>query len=129
PTIITPQGFHLDIPDGMTHPFWEYAELRAIFEKIARERQQRVDAASHLTWTDHARQHLTVWQALLDGRRAEIPSLLNHPDRADARRPTMAGSTMAERFQEYARLANGYRWSMVKQYYKQKLKRWVSQKS
>jgi len=82
-TIITPQGFHLDIEGGLTHPFWDAAQLREVFTHIARERQRRVESVKHLTWSEYARQHAAVWRALLEGHADQIESLL-HPQSARA---------------------------------------------
>lgn len=76
-TIVTPQGFHLDIPSGITYTFWDAAELCDIFRKIAEERQRRIDGVKHLTWNEYARQHAVVWRALLAGRPSDIPYLLH----------------------------------------------------
>lgn len=65
PTIVTPQGYHLDVPGGITHPFSTDAELLAVFEKIAAERRARIDAVAGWTWSDYARKHLVLWRWLL----------------------------------------------------------------
>jgi hypothetical protein len=67
-TIVTPQGFHLDLPGGITHPFHDAGELTEVFRSIAADRQQRIDSVRDLTWSDYARKHAVVWRALLDGR-------------------------------------------------------------
>jgi hypothetical protein len=67
PTIITPQGFHLDLNGGVTYPFKNSADLCAILQNLARERQRRIDSVSDWTWDKHARQHAQVWYALKSG--------------------------------------------------------------
>ena len=67
-TIVTPQGFHLDLPGGITHSFHDGRELVEVFRSIAADRQQRIDSVKDLTWTEYARKHAIVWRALLDGR-------------------------------------------------------------
>jgi hypothetical protein len=79
-TITTPQGFHLDILNGITHPFWEYSELRAIFEQLATDRNQRIAAVSALSWAEYAEQHRRVWRTLLEGKKSMLPALLNQED-------------------------------------------------
>jgi len=64
-TIVTLQGFHLDLPHGVTHGFWDYPELRTIFEAIAADRQARLDTAGKLTWEGYARRHLEIWSSLI----------------------------------------------------------------
>jgi hypothetical protein len=81
PTIITPQGFHLDINDGITFPFKESADLCAILQNIADERQRRIDSVSGWTWDKYAQQHSQVWRALGDGLPSRnINTLLHEQD-------------------------------------------------
>ena len=68
PTIVTPQGFHLDVPGGITHPFMGIGELVAVFKSIARELDRRTESVKDLTWAEYARRHETIWQAVLTGR-------------------------------------------------------------
>ena len=75
-TIVTSQGFHVDLPHGITHPFWDYQELRAVFEGIREERNSRVRAVEKLTWRRYAERHLLIWQTMIDGRTGELPQLL-----------------------------------------------------
>lgn len=75
-TIVTPQGFHVDLPHGITHPFWEYDELRAIFEQIRDDRDARISGVKDLTWRRYAERHLFVWKTMVDGRSTELPMLL-----------------------------------------------------
>jgi hypothetical protein len=75
-TIITPQGFHLDLKGGITHPFQDAAQLKAIFQSLRDERQQRLDSVKGLTWDEYARKHAIAWRALLDGRKADIPRMV-----------------------------------------------------
>ncbi len=125
PTIITPQGFHLDIPDAITHPFVDYPEMRAIFAGIAKGRAQRLAAAAALNWTEHARRHLELWTAMVAGRRTEFmaqertrPSPASVPASLRQRSPF-------QRMGDYLKLGNQYRWNMLKRYYLPKVKRRV----
>jgi hypothetical protein len=63
-TIVTRQGFHLDLPGGVTHGFWDYEEMREIFRTIAAERRARSGMAAMLTWDRYARRHLDIWTSL-----------------------------------------------------------------
>jgi hypothetical protein len=67
-TIVTRQGFHLDLPGGITHSFRDAEELTEVFRSIAADRQQRIDSVRDLTWSEYARKHAMVWRALLEGR-------------------------------------------------------------
>lgn len=88
-TIITPQGFHVDLPHGITHAVWDDKELLDVFRTIARERQQRLDAVAIFTWDHYARAHALIWRAIVEDRRQSIESELQ------ALRSNTAGPTTA----------------------------------
>ena len=76
PTIVTPQGFHLDAPNAITHPFTDFPQLERIFHHIAAEKKARQRSVADWTWSNYARNHLIVWQYLLvrsTGRRSTKP--------------------------------------------------------
>lgn len=77
PTIVTPQGFHLDVNSGIAHAFSDAAELGAILEEIARQRQERINSVANLSWNEYARQHALVWRAILAGESADVSRLLH----------------------------------------------------
>lgn len=70
PTIVTPQGFHLDVPGGITHAFTEPSELVAVFAAIAAEPDRRAASVAGLSWARYAEHHARLWRALLEGRTA-----------------------------------------------------------
>jgi len=76
PTITTPQGFHLDLPGGITHPITSYEEFAAVMLQLAAQRAQRIATAAQLTWAHFTARHAIVWRAVHEGRRAEIAQLL-----------------------------------------------------
>lgn len=76
-TIVTREGFHLDIEGGITHGFWDGQEMIDIFRQIARDRQRRIDSVKDLTWNEYARRHALVWRAMLAGKQAQVSDLLN----------------------------------------------------
>ncbi len=65
PTIITRQGFHLDIPHAITHGFWDYDELKSIFLSVVAERALRIEGGGGLTWEAYARAHAEIWRSLI----------------------------------------------------------------
>jgi glycosyltransferase involved in cell wall biosynthesis len=77
PTIVTPQGFHVDIPGGITFPFWESSDLIQIFNQIEADRIKRIQAARFLTWGEYARKHALLWRAMLDGQDDDLQSTIN----------------------------------------------------
>lgn len=81
-TIVTPQGFHLDIEGGITYPFQDTAQLCEIFNTIAEQRRRRIDGVKNLTWKEYARRHAVVWRALLENRQDEIDCLLHRDQRS-----------------------------------------------
>jgi hypothetical protein len=85
-TIVTPQGFHLDLPGGITHPVVGAEDLERVFREIAAPRQQRVDAVAALTWKTHAQRHLDLWRAIVENR--ALPPLPDAAADAAAQRAT-----------------------------------------
>jgi hypothetical protein len=71
-TIVTAQGFHLNLPGGIDHPFTDYESLREIFQHLdARVVLQRRRLAEW-TWETYALEHLDVWEAMLRARPADV---------------------------------------------------------
>jgi hypothetical protein len=75
-TIVTDQGFHRDLSNGITYSFWDYRELRDIFDEIIRERRARIEIARSLTWARYARRHLDIWTSLIEKHTVPAPDLL-----------------------------------------------------
>jgi hypothetical protein len=67
-TIVTPQGFHLDVPGGITHPFTDVDELIAVFQHLAAEVDRRAASVAALTWARYAREHAVIWRAIAAGQ-------------------------------------------------------------
>lgn len=65
PTIVTPQGFHVDLPGGITHPVVTESDLVSVFSEIQSGPWMRRSAVSGLTWGSYASKHLALWQSLL----------------------------------------------------------------
>ncbi len=79
PTIVTPQGFHLDIPNGITYPFYSADQLADILKQLQDEKQARADSVKEHTWLEYSRRHVLLWQAILDGYTGDFQTLL--PDK------------------------------------------------
>ena len=75
PTIVTPQGFHLDIGGGITHAFSNPGQLSSILRKIPQERDQRVASVARLSWSEYARKHAVIWRTILGGGSEELKEL------------------------------------------------------
>jgi hypothetical protein len=72
-TIVTAQGFHLDLPTGIDHPFTEYGELKQIFSALAEARQASVEAYASWSWRNYAREHVAIWRLMLQHRGSPVP--------------------------------------------------------
>jgi hypothetical protein len=66
-TIVTAQGFHMSLPGGITHPFTEYQELKAIFMQLVSNNTAPGRRLSSWTWASYAREHALIWEQLLSG--------------------------------------------------------------
>jgi hypothetical protein len=84
PTIVTPQGFHLDAINGITHSFNNLQELVNIFHEIADRKNRLSQAVEAWTWPEYARKHIAIWDYLLrekssapilNDQRAELKSM------------------------------------------------------
>jgi hypothetical protein len=75
-TIITPQGFHVDLPDGISHRVWDYHELHSVFAKIVAERDGRIASVKSLSWERHVERHGLIWRSLLDGGCEQVSATL-----------------------------------------------------
>ena len=104
-TIVTPQGFHLDVEGGITHSFWSADDLRAAFERIAGERQQRIDSVKHLTWLEYARRHALLWRTLIDEGKDSISSL-SPADVAHATRRRTRFQVLVADLKYYSKIRN-----------------------
>jgi hypothetical protein len=126
-TIVTTQGFHVDLPHGITHPFWEYAELRAVFEGIREERNSRVRAVENLTWSRYAGRHLLIWQTIIDGRTAELPRLLGQESLAPlgGYGEDMDAHLASERRKLRIRTLRRYKLPLIKPTIKRIVKKWL----
>lgn len=67
-TIVTAQGFHLDVPGAPTHIFYTQAELQDILNRLAEEKRRLHDSVATWTWASYAKAHLIMWQYLMERR-------------------------------------------------------------
>jgi hypothetical protein len=74
-TIVTPQGFHLDLPGGITHQVVSAEDLERVFSEIAAPTIMRTAAVAGLTWATYASRHLDLWRAIVESR--HLPLLPN----------------------------------------------------
>lgn len=89
PTIVTAQGFHLDLGAGLDHTFTEFPELLAIFRSLAERRAGRLAVAASLVWPQFAARHARIWRAIVS--RVPLAEALDaHEVQAGLHRPTLA---------------------------------------
>ena len=63
-TIVTPQGFHLAIENGIDHPIREAGDITTVIKSILSERSQRTQRVAQLTWDQYTWRHCVVWDYL-----------------------------------------------------------------
>lgn len=64
-TIVTPQGFHLDIKNGITYPCRTINDFKETLLKLQEKRKRIVASVDTLTWENFISKHLEVWNYLL----------------------------------------------------------------
>lgn len=65
PSIVTPQGYHLDAPKALTNPFDTYEELRDILLNLQNSRMAIINSVKDWTWRDYTIKHLEIWKNIL----------------------------------------------------------------
>ena len=64
-TIVTPQGFHLDLREGITYECRTIPDFRDVLLSLQRKRERIVNSVSTWTWKNYVNKHLEVWNYLL----------------------------------------------------------------
>lgn len=64
-TIVTPQGYHLDIPNGITYPCRIISDFEHVLIDIQDKRKRMVESVHDLTWESYVDKHLEVWKYVL----------------------------------------------------------------
>lgn len=71
-TIVTPQGYHLDAPNGIVHSYESYQDLLAVFNEITNQRKKLIDSIKTWNWMDYSKKHLKIWELILKLKNREI---------------------------------------------------------
>jgi hypothetical protein len=82
-TIVTPQGYHLDVKDGISYAFNTVEELLSIFKSIYQKRKKYINSVSSWSWRSYALKHFAVWEYLLAkkyNKKYFLPSNLEYYD-------------------------------------------------
>ena len=74
PTIITPQGFHVDIPNGITYSVVTTENLMDILSRIENEKLCRIRSVQNNTWKAYGEKHIMLWDFLIN--KNDIPAEL-----------------------------------------------------
>ena len=64
-TIVTPQGFHLDVPNGITYPCRVISDFVNVLVDLQNKRKRIVNSVSEWNWDRYVDKHLEVWKYLL----------------------------------------------------------------
>lgn len=79
-TIVTPQGYHLDVINGIDYSFDSSDELLEIFRDIYTEKLNRINSVKSWTWENYTKKHILIWQKLLN---IKVQTSLLHEDYSD----------------------------------------------
>lgn len=63
-TIVTPQGYHLDAPGGITHSIDGFEDLVKALQGISAERRRLTESVQDWTWRNYTLKHLEIWERL-----------------------------------------------------------------
>lgn len=64
-TIVTPQGYHLDVENGITHSFQDSEDLLQIFDNIFEDKAKSIRSVERWTWKNYTLKHLELWNHIL----------------------------------------------------------------
>lgn len=106
-TIVTPQGFHLDAPSGITYEFTTSKDLIKVFDQISSERAKLFNAISTWTWRDYAIKHYEIWKYMISGKDQTLNSSYADGLNSLLEAPSLAPSTNTDKIQYKLGLVNG----------------------
>jgi hypothetical protein len=64
-TIVTPQGYHLDVENGITFKYNNSSELMHVFDTIYEEKIKLIKSVESWTWKNYSIKYLELWNFLL----------------------------------------------------------------
>lgn len=64
-TIVTPQGYHLDVKDGITYACRTLGDFINVLLELQERRNKMVESVRAWTWRNYVEKHLEVWNYLL----------------------------------------------------------------
>ena len=64
-TIVTPQGFHLDVKNGITHACRTVDDVVDVLKRLEYKKRTRVKSVETWTWSNYVDKHIEVWNYIL----------------------------------------------------------------
>lgn len=64
-TIVTPQGYHLDVPIPITHAVNDIYDIIDVLMSIEYERKKSVNFSQKWSWHNYTLKHLEIWKYML----------------------------------------------------------------
>ncbi len=64
-TIVTPQGFHLDVDCEIDYSCRTIKQFQEAFMELQNRRKRKIDAVSQWTWGNYAYKHLEIWDYIM----------------------------------------------------------------
>lgn len=64
-TIVTPQGYHLDVKDGITYACRTIPDFINVLLELQNDRKKRVQSVEGWTWKNFTDKHIEIWNYLL----------------------------------------------------------------
>lgn len=61
-TIVTPQGFHLDVPGGIDYACCTVDQFANVLYDLQYERQKTIASVADWTWESYAEKHVEIWR-------------------------------------------------------------------
>lgn len=65
-TVVTPQGYHLDAPNGIVYSIKNLDDAVKVFKQISAERNSLTQSVSSWTWENYAKEHIEVWARIIN---------------------------------------------------------------
>jgi glycosyltransferase involved in cell wall biosynthesis len=72
PTIVTPQGYHLDAPNGISYSINNFEEIIKTFDDILGKRNKLTNAVFDWTWGNYAKEHVVLWSYLMNNKKLDL---------------------------------------------------------
>lgn len=64
-TIVTPQGFHLDVDCDIDYPCRNVTQFQNAFLDLQKKRMKKIEAVREWTWRNYVDKHMEIWDYIL----------------------------------------------------------------